>query len=64
MTPAEFREARQTLGLNQSQMAAMLGYNASSRISEVEAGRRPLPVEKLWLMQAYLGGWRHEEWPL
>lgn len=63
MTPAEFREARHSLGLDQAQMAAMLGYGAGSRVSEVEGGKRRPAESVVRLLRAYLGGYRPPDWP-
>lgn len=63
MTPAEIREARKTLGLNQSQLAALLGYGAAARISEVERGERTPSDAVTRLLRAYLDGYRPEDWP-
>lgn len=63
MTPAEIRQARQSLGLNQTQAAAMLGYGASSRVSEIEVGARVPNASVLRLMRAYLDGYRPDDWP-
>ena len=63
MTPAEFREARQTLGLDQSQEADVLGYGAQARISEIERGARAPSASVLRLLRAYLDGYRPADWP-
>ena len=64
MTPAEFKQARSNLGLNQSQLAALLGYGTYSRISELENGRTPITGQCVRLVQAYLDGYRPNDWPL
>lgn len=38
MTPAEIKQARQTLGLTQDQMATMLDYSGKSQVSKIERG--------------------------
>ncbi len=63
MTPTEFKEARKSLGLNQSEMAAMLGYGASARISEIENGKMEPSETVLRLLRAYLDGYRPRDWP-
>lgn len=40
MTPAEITALRTHLGLDQAEMAAVSGYGAASRISELERGVR------------------------
>lgn len=64
MSPAEFREARQSLGLNQHQLAAMLGYGAPARISEIERGIEAPGASVLRLLRAYLDGYRPADWPM
>ena len=63
MTPADFKQARQSLGLSQEQAAQVLGYGAKTRISEIEA-RDAVPPQAARLMAAYLRGYRPEDWPL
>jgi DNA-binding transcriptional regulator YiaG len=62
MTAAEFKAARQTLGLTQVQIAPMLGLGAASRVSEIEAGKK-VPKQAGLLMQAYIDGYRPTDWP-
>lgn len=64
MTPATIREARQTLGLSQAQLAPLLGYADKSRISELERGERQPGGAVLLLLQAYLAGYRPADWPV
>ena len=64
MTPAELKQARSNLGLNQSQLAALLGYGTYSRISELEGGRSQITDQCARLMQAYVDGYRPRDWPL
>ena len=64
MTTAEFKQARRNLGLNQSQLAALLGYGTYSRISELEGGRTKITDQCDRLMQAYIEGYRPRDWPL
>lgn len=62
MTPAEFKLARQTLGLSADQAAMVLDYGARSRIYELEGGTAiPARVERL--MRLYLAGVRPDDWP-
>tara|TARA_R100001086_G_scaffold184102_1_gene102798 strand:+ start:505 stop:720 length:216 start_codon:yes stop_codon:yes gene_type:complete len=63
MTPDEIRQARQSLGLTQSQMADMLGYGAAPRITEIERGARCPSDSVVRLIHAYLDGYRPEDWP-
>lgn len=63
MTPAEIKQARQTLGLTQSQIAPLLGYGASTRITELESGARTPSAAVMRLLSAYLDGYRPDDWP-
>lgn len=63
MTPAEFKEARITLGLTPTQCAAMLDYGFQSRISGIERGANPPGARVVRLMRAYLAGYRPDDWP-
>lgn len=63
MTPAELREARLTLGLTQAQLASVMGYGATIRISEIERGVRGVSEQTARLMRAYLNGYRPDDWP-
>lgn len=63
MSPDEIKEARRNLGLNQNQMASMLGYTAYNRISEFETGKRKPPEIAIRLISAYIDGYRPADWP-
>ena len=65
MTPAEFRELRHKLGLNQTQLGKIMGYGVAgqSRISEVEGGNGLVPAKAALLMEAYVSGYRPSDWP-
>ena len=63
MTPTEFKQARQSLGLTQAQAADMLGYGAATRISEIENGQRNAGAAVVQLLRAYLAGYRPDNWP-
>lgn len=68
MTPREFRQARQTLGLSLDQMALMLGYggeyvNRKKQVHQLETGERPIREPVRRLMEAYLSGYRPGDWP-
>jgi hypothetical protein len=61
------KQARQTLGLTQTQMGAMLGYqgqNVRQMVYDIETGRRPLMPCQALLLQAYLDGYRPKNWPV
>lgn len=63
MTPAEIRQARESLGLTPAQIAPLLGYSDKSRIYEIEGGKRNPSASALALLRAYLDGYRPEGWP-
>ena len=54
MTPDQFKEARQSLGLSPLQAAPLLGFTNRSRIYEIEAGNAKVSKPVALLMQAYL----------
>lgn len=63
MTPANILQARQSLGLTQAQLAPLLGYAATPRISELETGNRKPGAAVVLLLRAYLAGYRPDDWP-
>lgn len=63
MTPAEFREARQALGLTQTQLARVLRYSTSKPVSQIEAGRAAASAQVAALMRAFADGYRPDDWP-
>ena len=63
MTPAAIREARQSLGLSQAELALWLGYPLAARVSELERGTRKPGKAVVLLLQAYLAGYRPADWP-
>jgi DNA-binding transcriptional regulator YiaG len=66
MTPSEFAQARQTLGLRNADLARMLGLSptrAAVTFSEWEAGRKRLSPSHALLLRAYLDGYRPPGWP-
>ena len=63
MTPAELKQARQTLGLDQVDAARLLGYGAQTRVSEIERGVRVPSDTVTRLLRAYLDGYRPVDWP-
>jgi DNA-binding transcriptional regulator YiaG len=58
MTPAEFKAIRQKLGLSQSRLAALVGYQTGMSIAHIEANRRPISVPLGLLMRAFDDGYR------
>lgn len=67
MTPNQLARARQRLGLNLEQMAAMLGYDgiqAKSQAHHLETGRREIRPAQSRLVEAYLSGYRPADWPV
>ncbi len=63
MTPISIREARKSLGLTQTQFAALIGYNDKTAVSAVEAGTRNPSDSVIRLIRAYLEGYRPDDWP-
>lgn len=66
MTPNELKEARRKLGLTLEQMAVMLGYEGEQRrqlMHRIEIGERTLREPQRRLVEAYLSGYRPEDWP-
>lgn len=67
MSPTEVSAARRELGLTLEQMATLLGYQGEQRrqmMHDLETGRRPVREPQRRLVEAYLGGYRPEDWPL
>lgn len=62
MTPAALRQARATLGLTQTQMAAMLGRKLRN-YQQWEGDDRRIDEAAARLLTAYLDGYRPEDWP-
>lgn len=65
MNPQEIKAARKALGLTLEQMAAMLGYqggNLRSMQFALETGKRPLREPQRRLLEAYLAGYRPQDW--
>lgn len=53
MTPSELRAARETLGLTQAELAAILGLSRQASISDMESGRsaiRPIYAREVQRM--------------
>ena len=69
MTPKQLARARQALGLTLEQMATMLGYQSESRDGlkimghKLENGGRPIREPQRRLVEAYLSGYRPDDWP-
>lgn len=66
MTPQQLARARQRLGLTLEQMASMLGYEGGQRRQmqyDLETGRRAIREPQRRLVEAYLSGYRPDDWP-
>lgn len=66
MTPGEFKEARQKLGLSLSEAARILDVDPRTiRKWEAEAGTnaRPPNPTAARVMEWMLAGWRPPQWP-
>lgn len=62
MTPAAIREARDKLGLSQTQLARALGVSVRS-VKHWEAGTRQADATAARLIAAYAEGYRPQDWP-
>jgi DNA-binding transcriptional regulator YiaG len=64
MTPDEFKEARISLGLSQSKMAAVLGVSKRTlEYWEADDGKRPVHPTAIKAMTWLLSGYRPKGWP-
>ena len=66
MTPEKMAEARKRLGLTLEQLATMLGYQGVQRRQmqhDLETGRREIREPQRRLVDAYLDGYRPDDWP-
>lgn len=69
MTPEELKAARLQLGLTGAQMSQMLDLNEARNYRRYEtpegaATHRALAPRIARLVQAYLDGWRPDDWPI
>lgn len=67
MTPAEFSAALKSLGLSDPQAAALLHYTGKHRRQQVykmRTGAKPITPDKAAQVQAWLSGYRPDDWPL
>jgi hypothetical protein len=66
VTTLDAKEARLTLGLTQTQMGQLLGYQGAhvrQMVFEIEQGQKPLMPCQRRLLQAYVDGYRPADWP-
>lgn len=66
VTPKQLSEARRKLGLTLEQMAMLLGYTGTQRRQmqyDLESGRREIREPQRRLVEAYLAGYRPDDWP-
>ena len=66
MTPEALKQARSNLGLTLEAMATMLGYKGNQRRQmcyDLETGRRDIREPQRRLIEAYIDGYRPEDWP-
>lgn len=66
MTPDQLSKARRKLGLTLEQMATLLGYVGEQRrqmMYDLESGRRAIREPQRRLVEAYLRGYRPDDWP-
>ncbi len=62
MTPAEFRQARKSLGLTQGQLAPLVGRKVRN-VQQWERGDRTIDPAAVRLLRAYSEGYRPQDWP-
>lgn len=66
MTPSDLSKARRKLGLTLEAMATMLGYQGVQRRQmqyDLETGRKAIREPQRRLVEAYLDGYRPDDWP-
>ena len=66
MSPEQLKQARASLGLTLEAMATMLGYQGNQRrqmCHDLETGRRYIREPQRRLVEAYIDGYRPEDWP-
>lgn len=66
MTPSQLARARERLGLTLEAMATLLGYQGTQRRQmqyDLETGRRKIREPQRRLVEAYLAGYRPDDWP-
>lgn len=68
MTPAQFREAQQKLGLSDAELALVLGLENAQHVRRLKADEgkehhRPVKGPTARLLRAYLDGYRPRDWP-
>ena len=63
MTPAEFKEARQSLGLTAEAFAAILGYTGASYIYKLEGGTKIVSPQAALSICAMLAFGLPDTWP-
>ena len=64
--PIEITEARRKLGLTHSELAHLLGYQGTNTRQmgyDISIGKRPLREPQRRLLEAYLSGYRPDDWP-
>ena len=67
MTPDQLTRARKRLGLTLKQTALLLGYEgdqAKSQVHHLETGRREIRPAQRRLIEAYLAGYKPDDWPV
>lgn len=65
MDGKQMKAARLALGLTLEQMATMLGYQGQQRRQmqyDLEIGRKPIREPQRRLVEAYLSGYRPQDW--
>lgn len=69
MSPDDFREAQHKLGLSDTELAAVLGYNDAAHVRRHKVRNTALPsyrepnAQAVRLIRAFLDGYRPPDWP-
>jgi DNA-binding transcriptional regulator YiaG len=67
MTPEDFQQARQSLGLSAPDLARVLGVSptrARQTFSDWSRGAKTMDPARARLVRAYLAGYRPPDWPI
>lgn len=63
MSAAQIAAAREQLGLTQEQLAPLLGFEKRHSLASLETGARTILAAQQRLLNAYLAGYRPDDWP-
>lgn len=62
MTPEQLKQARLSLGFDQKEMAAALGWTGPQQVSNLESDRRPISLQTALAVECLLR--RADKWPV